>query len=165
MNGGEKSIMKETLKKSWWKVPVYCIVVSWITFWLKLRVASRFVILKLPDGTASIDETRLLIISGIMFFAALASGGVIFFRRMKKQEIFCSASVLVLFNFVAGLIVHFFQQTSFGDSFSFFYSAINEWSEFVLLQLIHAIGLNPWIGVIVVWVAPYLFVLFGKKSI
>lgn len=101
---------------------------------------------------------------GIFFAVALVIGGLLFFRRMKKREVFCSASVMVIFNVVGGLIAYFFQRTSLGSSFAVFYSEINEWSGFVS-QLVHNIGLNQWIGAIIVWAVPYLFVLFAKKSI
>ena len=141
--------MKETLKKSWWKVPVYCIVASWISFKLKVRIGSSFAVSKLSDGTVSIDDTRWMIMSGVIFLVTLIIGGLLFYRRMKKHEVFCSASVMVIFNIVGGLIAYFFQRTSLGSSFAVFYSEINEWSGFVS-QLVYKIGLNQWIGAIIV---------------
>ena len=155
--------MKETLKKSWWKVPLYSMVAGWISFQLKVRIGSSFAITKLPDGTVSVDNTRWMIMSGTIFLLTLIVGGFLFFRRMKKEEVFCSASVMVIFNVVGGLVAYFFQRTSLGSSFAVLYSEINEWSGFVS-QLVYNIGLNQWISAIIVWIVPYLFVLFGKKS-
>ena len=156
--------MKETLKKSWWKVPIYCMVAGWISFRLKVHIGPSFAISKLPDGTVSVDNTRWMVMSGIIFLVTLIIGGLLLYRRMKKKEIFCSASVMVIFNVVGGLIAYFFQRTSLGSSFSVFYSEINDWSGFVS-QLVYNIGLNQWIGAMIVWIVPYLFVLFGKKSV
>ncbi len=154
--------MKETLKKSWWQVPIYCIVAGWISFKLEVRIGSRFLITKLPDGTVSTHDTLWMIMSASIFLVTLAIGGFLFFRRMSKQEIFCSASVIVIFNVVAGLITHFFQRTI--PSFTIFYSEISTWKGFID-QLLYDIGLNQWIITIISWAIPYLFVLFGKKSI
>ena len=39
------------MKKSWWKVPLYCMVASWICFQLEIRFLGRWAIVTLPDGS------------------------------------------------------------------------------------------------------------------
>ena len=155
--------MRQIFKKSWWSVPVYCIVAGWISFRLKVYLGSMVAISKLPDGTVTVDDTRWMILSGLIFLATLLLGGLLFFRRMEKPEVFGSATVMVIFNVVGGLVAYFFQRNAFVSSFTIFYSEIHEWSGFIS-QATHNIGLNQWIGAIIVWIIPYLFVLFGKKS-
>ena len=153
--------MKACLKTSWWKVPLYCIAASRISFRLKVRIGAAFAISRLPDGTVSIDNTRWMVMSGVIFVVFLLLGGLLF-RRMSRQEVFYSASVMVLFNVIGGLISYFFQRTAFGSSFAMFYSELHEWSVFVS-RFIYNIGMNQWIGAVIVWAVPYLFVFFGKR--
>jgi len=152
----------ESFKKSWWKVPVYCIIAGLISFHLTVRIVARFMIVKLPDGSVSVDHTRSMILSGILFFVVLAVGGLLFFRKMKRQEVFCSASVMVAFNIVGGLISYFTQRTAIGASFGILCAEISEWSSFISVLLYH-LNLNQWISAAIVWALPYLFVLFGKR--
>lgn len=152
--------MKETLKKSWWKVPLYCIVAGLISYWLEVYIGSRFIFTKLPDGTVTNNDTLWTAMSAIIFLVTLAVGGFLFFRKMSKQEIFCSASVMIIFNVIAGLIAYFFQRSI--PSFTMFFAKICTWHGFID-QLLYDIGLNMWIGAIIGWAVPYLFVLFGKK--
>jgi hypothetical protein len=153
--------MKACLKKSWWKVPLYCIAASRISFRLKVRIGAAFAISRLPDGTVSIDNTRWMVMSGVVFVVFLLLGGLLF-RKMSRQEVFYSASVMVVFNVIGGLISYFFQRTALGSSFAVFYSELHEWSGFVS-QFVYDIGLNQWIGAVIVWAVPYLFVFFGKR--
>lgn len=83
--------MKETLKKSWWKVPLYSMVAGWISFQLKVRIGSSFAITKLPDGTVSVDNTRWMIMSGTIFLLTLIVGGFLFFLQNEEggSILFC----------------------------------------------------------------------------
>ena len=153
--------MKDTMKKSWWKVPVYCVVAGLISYWLEVYIGSRFLITKLPDGTITNNDTLWTVMSAIIFLVTLAIGGFLFFRKMSKKEILSSAVVMIIFNVVAGLIAYFFQRTI--PSFAMFIAKICTWHG-IIDQLLYDIGLNPWIGAVIGWVSPYLFVLFGKKS-
>lgn len=82
------------MKRSWWKVPLYCICASWICFYLKVRWFGWFIRATLPDGSITVDNTRALILSGVMLAVVLLVGGLFFVRKMTKKEIFCSASIL-----------------------------------------------------------------------
>ena len=153
--------MKETLKKSWWQVTIYCAVAGWISYWLEIYIGSRFLMTKLPDGTITTNDTLWMVMSAIIFLATLAVGGFLFFRRMSKRELFCSASVMVIFNIAGNLIAHFFQRSI--PSFTIFYAEISTWKGFID-QLLYDIGLNQWLSVIITGIVPYLFVLFGKRE-
>ena len=153
--------MKETFKKSWWQVTVYCVVAGWISYWLEIYIGSRFLMTKLPDGTVTTNDTLWMVMSAIIFLATLAVGGFLFFRRMRRQEVFCSASVMVAFNIVGGLIAHLYQRSI--TSFTLFYSEISTWKGFID-QLLYGIGMNMWVSFIITGTLPYLFVLFGKRE-
>ena len=94
------------MRKSWWKIPLYCIVASWICFQLEVRFLVRWTIVTLPDGSISTDSTRRLILNIVLFIIVVAIGGFFFFRKMTHKELFCSASVLVVLNIVFGLIAY-----------------------------------------------------------
>ena len=91
------------MKQVWWKVPVYCIAAGFISFQLMVHLLGRFTIVTLPDGSISTDQTRWLILSGVIFVFTVGIGGF-FFRKMTRREIFCSATILVLCNIVFGLL-------------------------------------------------------------
>lgn len=153
--------MKETLKKSWWQVTVYCVVAGWISYWLEIYIGSRYLMTKLPDGTVTTNDTLWMVMSAIIFLATLAVGGFLFFRRMRRQEVFCSASVMVAFNIIGGLIAHLYQRSI--TSFTLFYSEISTWKGFID-QLLYDVGMKMWVSFIITGALPYLFVLFGKRE-
>ena len=144
--------------KSFWKVPLYCMIASWICFQLEIRLG-RFAVITLPDGSVTADNTRWLIMSGILFIAIIAIGSILFFRNMTRKEIFYSASVLVAINVIVGLISYKIQ-----GMFAFYWAELSEWDTFIV-QLLWQANINPLIISIVSWILPYIFMIFGKKSI
>ena len=147
------------MKRTWWRVPLYCLVAGWICFQLEIRFLGRFALVKLPDGSLSSDSTRWMIMSGILFLVVILVGGLVFFRGMTRKQLFCSASVLVCLNIVIGLIVYVTQGMA-----AFFWAELSEWDSFVS-QLLISTGLNIWVSTVIVWVLPpYVFVLFGKSG-
>lgn len=145
------------MKTSWWKVPLYCMVAGWICFELEVRLLGRFAIVTLPDGSITSDNTRWIIMCGILFVITIAVGGLFFFRRMSRRELFVSASVMVVLNVVCGLIAY-----KTNSVFSFYWTELTEWSSFVP-QLLYRLQVNEWISAILTWALPYLFLLFGKR--
>lgn len=145
------------MKKSWWKVPLYCLAAGWICFELEVRLLGRFAIVTLPDGSITSDNTRWIIMCGILFVITIAVGGLFFFRRMSRQELFVSASVMVALNAVCSLIAY-----KTNGTFSFYWAELTEWSSFVP-QLLYRLQINEWISAILTWALPYLFLLFGKS--
>ena len=83
------------MRKSWWKIPLYCIVASWICFQLEVRFLVRWTIVTLPDGSISTDSTRRLILNIVLFIIVVAIGGFFFFR--KKGCIFSEPAKLLNF--------------------------------------------------------------------
>ncbi|MEI3102469.1 MAG: hypothetical protein V8T45_12405 [Oscillospiraceae bacterium] len=69
------------MKRNWWKVPLYCLIASWICFQLEVRLLLRFAIVTLPDGSISSDSTRSLIVFALVFMAVLLIGGLAFSEK------------------------------------------------------------------------------------
>jgi len=147
------------MRRSWWKVPLYCNAASWICFQLEARFLGRWAIVTLPDGSISSDPTRWLIMSAILFAAVVCIGGLLFFRKMTRKEIFCSASVLAVCNIVFGLLAYQMQ-----GMFALYLAEFTEWDDFIS-SLLFQLTQNAWVTAIAAWILPpYIFVLFGKKA-
>ena len=145
------------MRQAWWKVPVYCLAASWLCFQLEVRILGRFAIVTLPDGTITSDPVRWMILSGVLFAAVLAAGGLYFFRNMSRRERALSATVMLGINIVFGLLAYQLQ-----GMFAIYWAEFSEWSS-ILNQVLFRLGLNQWLSAGITWCAPYLFVLFGKR--
>lgn len=146
------------MRKSWWKVPLYCVIASWLCFQIETRFLARFTFKKLPDGTITVSNTRWMIMSGIVFIIVLVVGGRIFFHKMPYKELFCSASILVALNIILGVLSYKRQGV-----FWIYWIKCSEWSS-IITQILHRIHVNQWISAAISWMSPYLFVFFGKKN-
>lgn len=146
------------MKKSWWNVPLYCMLASWVCFQLEVRFLGKWAIVSLPDGSVSTDSTRWLLLNVVLFIVVVAIGGCFFFRKLTRRELFCSASVLAVLDLVFGLIAYKIQGT-----FSLYFAELTEWSSFISTLLVHVTS-NLWLSAVICWVVPpYIFLLFGKK--
>lgn len=151
------------MKKSWWKVPVYCMAASWVCFQMEVHFLGKWTIVTLPDGSLSSDNTRWLILSAVLFLAVVCIGGFFFFRSMTRKEIFFSSSALVALNIVLGIFTYLTQRTF--TSFTMFWSELSEWGS-VFSRIAFHLGLNEWLIAAIAWILPpYIFLLFGKKDI
>ncbi len=148
------------MKRNWWKVPLYCLIASWICFQLEVRLLLRFAIVTLPDGSISSDSTRSLIVFALVFMAVLLIGGLAFFRKISRRELLVSALVMVVLNAVVTLIAYKAQ-----GMFALYWSEFTEWSIFIP-QLLYKLGMEPdnLLAGVLSWLAPLLFVPFGKKE-
>ncbi len=54
--------MKEA-KRAWWRVPVFCVLAGQVCFRLELALGRRFAIIRLSDGSVSVNNERWLLIS------------------------------------------------------------------------------------------------------
>lgn len=146
------------MKRNWWKVPLYCLIASWICFQLEVRLLLRFAIVTLPDGSISSDSTRSLIVFALVFMAVLLIGGLAFFRKISRMELLVSALVMVVLNAVVTLIAYKVQ-----GMFALYWSEFTEWSIFIP-QLLYKLGMEPdnLLAGVLRWLAPLLFVAFGR---
>lgn len=151
-------------KNTFWKVPLYCIVAGILVYILCVYYLLQLAIVKHPDGVITTDNTRVLIIYGALFLGTLLIGGLVFFRGMTRKEIFFSASILVIYGVILIFIQEAFNLTTGPVAFlMMILFRPFEWSSFVV-QIFFRLSNNLWIGVVLQVLAPYLFVLFGKKS-
>ena len=146
------------MKKTWWKVPLYCIIASWICCQLELHLLGRWALITLPDGSISSNNTRWLIMSACLFVLVVVIGGVFIFRKMSRREVLVSSLVLVGFNIVTGLLGRAV------PLISIYWAYFAEWQS-VVSQLLLFVTDNQWIHNMVFWIVPPLvFVPFGKKE-
>lgn len=54
-------------KRAWWRVPVFCVLAGQVCFQLELALGSRFAIIRLSDGSVSVNNERWLLISAALF--------------------------------------------------------------------------------------------------
>jgi len=151
-------------KKIFWKVPLFCIVAGVIAFNAVIFLIGRFIIVTLPDGTITSDNTRVLIVYGAIFIVTLIVGGMVFFRNMTRKEIFFSASIIVAIGLIMDLTQWAFNLTTGPGAVFFMYaSQIFEWSS-IVPQLLYRVNENLWLGTFIGSLTPYLFIPFGKKE-
>lgn len=150
--------MKEALKRSWWKLPLYCLAAGWVSYQIQVRLGPILAVTRLPDGTVTIDSVRWMVLSAALFLAVLLAGGLGICRRMTRQEVFASATVLVAWNVVTGLASTFLPGPA-----ALFLAQLGDWTE-IIPQLLSTAGCSLWFGAVVSWAAPWLFIPFGQKA-
>lgn len=151
--------MKGIVKLVWWKIPLYSVITGFVSWWLMVSYIGRLAIVKLPDGAITSNQTVWSLLSGGVFIIVLLIGGLIFFRKMTKKELLCSATVMFIFHIIMTSFSFLFPLSSI----TMFFLEIREWYS-IVTWLIAMAGLNNWLGVVISGACVYLFVLFGKKN-
>ncbi|MBW9154619.1 hypothetical protein [Clostridium estertheticum] len=147
-----------------WKAPLFCILAGVIAFNAVVYLIGRFMVVTLPDGTITSDSTRELIVYGAIFIVTVIVGGIVFFRKMTRKEIFFSASIVVAIGLLMNVLQWAFNLTTGTVAVFFIYaSRIFDWSSIVPL-LLYRVNVNLWLGAFIGSLTPYLFILFGKKE-
>ena len=151
-------------KKNLWKVPVFCIVAGNLMLYISFYALTYFAIERLPDGTVSILRTREWIIYWLEYLLPLLFGGLVCFRGMTRREIFCSASVVVIYGVVTLVIQGVFQLTTgMAGIWMLYLFRPFQWCT-VVAQTVSGIFPSPWPGGVAQVLSVYAFVLFGKKE-
>ena len=149
-----------------WRVPVFCIVFSWISYYLTVYIGGFFFTEKTigADGMTelSIDPVRSAIFNGLLFIIVLLLGGLWAFRSMTKAEIGVSAAIASAVYLVVVLAQSYIP--SFPLSLSLKLAIIQNWTG-TLSSLLIALTNNFQLSVLLSNLAPFLFVPFGKNSI
>ena len=156
------SIRKNVL----WKVPVYCLAASWLSFWITARFGGYFFAVQTvgEDGVINIsaDPVRSMIFSSVLFLVVLLAGGLWFFRDMTQKEIALSASihcaVFMLITLAQLLIPDFPLNTSI------FLAYFQNWTG-ELGSLLYRITGNLAVSSLLADFSPLLFIPFGKKAV
>lgn len=156
------NIRKNTL----WRVPVFCVIAGYIRSYVTFYAFSNFAMVILPDGTVTHDETRILIISWVVFLGLLLFGGLVVLRSMTRKEIFCSASIMVFYYIALAIIERVFNLTT-GPAILAMMNLYMpfEWCSAIAQLYWNVLGAsNTLISAVLRVVPVYLFVLFGKRE-
>ena len=147
-----------------WKVPVYCVVASWISFFLTVYLGGFFFTVKTvgADGVTQVsaDPIRSAIFNMALFLIVLLIGGLWAFRSMSKAEIAVSSAIasgIFLLIVLAQLYI-----PSFPISLSIRLAYIQNWTGTVSSFLLKLTD-NLTVSVILSSFSPMLFILFGRK--
>ena len=148
-----------------WRVPVFYLCASWISFYLTVYLGQFIFVVKSTGADSvievSTDPVRRDIFHCVLLLAVLLLGGLWAFRGMTKLEIFLSAAILVATYVVINLL-----QISFDvpGSLSFTlakFQNLNGTISSLLLRFTDQLELS----VLISDLTPFLFVLFGKRSL
>ena len=147
-----------------WKVPVYCAIASWISFYLTVYLGGFFFTVKTvgADGITQVsaDPIRSAIFNAVLFLIVLLVGGLWAFRSMSKAEIAASSAIasgIFLLIVLAQLYI-----PSFPISLSIRLAYIQNWTGTVSSFLLKLTD-NLTVSVILSSFSPMLFILFGRK--
>lgn len=147
-----------------WKVPVYCAVASWISFYLTVYLGGFFFTVKTvgADGITQVsaDPIRSAILHAALFLIVLLVGGLWAFRSMSKAEIVVSSAIASGIYLLIVLLQLYIP--SFPLSLSVSLAYIQNWTGTVSSFLLKLTD-NLTASVILSSFAPLLFIPFGRK--
>ena len=147
-----------------WKVPVYCVVASWISFYLTVYLGGFFFTVKTvgADGVTQVsaDPIRSAIFNMALFLIVLLIGGLWAFRSMSKAEIAVSSAIAS--GFFLLIVLAQLYIPSFPISLSIRLAYIQNWTGTVSSFLLKLTD-NLTVSVILSSFTPMLFILFGRK--
>lgn len=148
-----------------WKVPVFCMVASWISFYLTVYIGGFFFTVKTvgADGVTQVsaDPVRSAIFHIALFLIVLLVGGLWVFRSMSKAEVTVSAGIasgIYLLIVLAQLYI-----SNFPLSMSVTLAYIQNWTG-TLSSFLLKLTDNLALSVILSSFAPLLFIPFGRKT-
>ena len=146
-----------------WKVPLFCTIAGIISLYAEFYLLQWSLVI-LPDGSVTTDPVKSALVYGGVFLAAMLLGGLVFFRKMTKREIFCSASVLAVYGIVLVLVQRIFQLTT-GPAALWMLNLFYPFQIFsFILQLCFGLIKSVWAATAVQILCPYLFIVFGKRD-
>lgn len=149
--------------KNLWKVPVYCAVASWISFYITVYLGRFFFVVKDigADGAISVsaDPIRSAIFNGILFLLVLVIGGLWMFRNMSKQEIMASSAIAS----ASYLLIILCQLIVKDLPVSFILTYMQNWIS-VPNSFIYSLTDNLAVSAMISSFSPLLFILFGRKK-
>lgn len=148
-----------------WKVPVYCAISSWLSFYLTVYIGGFFFTVQTlgADGVTQVsaDPIRSAIFNGVLFLIVLLVGGLWAFRSMTKAEVVLSAGIASGFYLL--IIMAQLHILNFPLSLSITLAYIQNWTG-TLSSFLLKLTNNLTLSVILSSFAPLLFIPFGKKS-
>lgn len=160
--GGER--MKARLNMLW-RVPVYCLCAGFAAFWLIVQLVAKFGVITLPDGSISSNPTVTTLLEILIFAATLAIGYLIF-RKMTKKEIFWSSTIIVVILLILQIYQLIMSEIDIGaaNTVGMWLVYATEWCR-VIPILWYYINPSSWVGAFLTCLAPYIFIIFGRKEV
>jgi len=148
-----------------WRVPVFCLAASWVSFYITVYLGGFFFIVQTvgADGIIQIsaDPLRSALFSAATFLLVLLTGGLWAFRSMTRAEISLSAGIASAFYLI--LVLAQLLMPNSPLSLSITLSHIQTWPGDLSSFLLRLTGNFPF-SVIASSFAPLLFIPFGKRS-
>ena len=147
-----------------WRVPVYCLIASWLTYYVTVYVGGFFFTARSvgADGVTnlSVDPVRGAVFHAVLFLAVLLLGGLWAFRSMTKAEIAVSAALMSLI-YLAAVLAQLYVP-DFPLSLSLTLAKFQSYPSPISSLLIHLTD-QVTFSVLAASFAPLLFIPFGKK--
>ena len=151
--------------KNLWKVPVYCMIASWISFYFIVYIGRFFFMIKTIDTDGithvSVNSVGYVIVDIAIFLIVLLIGGLWVFRSMTKAEVAISAGIMSAIYLLTVFVQMYVPDLPIALSDSLIY--IQTWMG-TLSSLLAKLTDHRSISIILSSFAPLLFILFARKS-
>ena len=148
-----------------WKVPLYCAVASWISFYVTVYLGGFFFIVETAGENGitelSADPLRSALFEAILFLFILLLGGLWAFRSMTKREIAVSSAItsaIYLLIVLAQILV-----PDFPLRLNIALAYFQTWKS-ILSSLLYSLIPHSQLSAILSSFAPLLFIPLGKKA-
>ena len=149
--------MRDILKRSWWKLPVFLLSAGWLSFLLMANVLGRRAVITLADGTLSHDPVLWQQLHAIPLALTLLAGFLLF-RKTSRRDLLCSAAVssalMAVFSLLSLTRIY---------AFAWLSSLMIYWADFCCTYLFKLLSAG-WLYTVATWCLPFIFVLFGRKN-
>ena len=146
-----------------WRVPVFCIIASWLSYYITIYGGFLYVVRTTgADGAVevSVDPLRSTLFQGVLFLAILLLGGLWAFRSMTKLEIAASAALISALYLVVILLQLYLP--GFPPALSVWLAPFQNWKGILSSLLLRLMNLH--LALAVSAFAPFLFVPFGRRQ-
>lgn len=154
--------------KNLWRVPVLCLVGSWVAFYLTVYLGRFFFVVKTmgEDGipVISADPVRSSIFSLVLFLLILVVGGIWFLRGMTKKEIALSAAIISGIYLILTVVQINFKLYFNNVNFNALLSIFQTWPNILTKILYQVTGKITIFFTFLCCFCPFLFVFFGKAK-
>ena len=146
-----------------WRVPVFCIIASWLSYYITIYGGFLYVVRTTgADGAVevSVDPLRSTIFQGVLFLAILLLGGLWAFRSMTKLEIAASAALISAVYLVVILLQLYLP--GFPPALSVWLAPFQNWKGILSSLLLRFMNFH--LALAASAFAPFLFVPFGRRQ-
>ncbi len=146
-----------------WRVPVFCIIASWLSYYITIYGGFLYVVRTTgADGAVevSVDPLRSTLFQGVLFLAILLLGGLWAFRSMTKLEIAASAALISAVYLVVLLLQLYLP--GFPPALSVWLAPFQNWKGILSSLLLRFMNFH--LALAASTFAPFLFVPFGRRQ-